>query len=311
MRVAAISILLGMAGMAAALGQAAQSTSEAAAGGLVRELVKPSAANPAVRQFDENNVVLVPKDIGANVPLVVFLPGTGGKPENARLLLETVAKQGYRVIGLTYDDEPAGNVECPQDPDPRCAAAFRAMRSFGTEIGARSPVKNPPEEAINHRLVSLLQYLDREHSGAGWSAYVTADGRPVWARIILTGLSQGAGMAAYIAKFERVDRVVLFSSPWDVTGRDKRPAPWLYRDSVTPMDRWWAERHAKENTTEWLAHAYAALQIPRDHLLLFDAPLNPGRVQEGDNPYHGSTIKNPAYVPQWRQMFGEASAVAP
>lgn len=118
-------------------------------------------------------------------------------------------------------------------------------------------------------------------------------------------------MAAYIAKFEAVNRVVLFSSPWDVTGRDRHPAPWLYKESATPLDRWWAERHVKENTTEWLAHAYEALKIPQDHLLLFDAPLNQEPAQLGSNPYHGSTIKNPAYEPRWRQMFREAQTQTP
>lgn len=248
MRWTAKFLCMGLAVASAALGQNASQTAATSATGLRRELVKPSAADPAVQQFDDSNVVLLPENARANVPLVVFLPGTGGKPDGPRLLLDTIAEQGYRVIGLMYDDEPAGNMVCPRDPDARCAAAFRAMRSFGTTIGARSPVQNPPEEAINRRLVALLRYLDREHPGMGWGDYVTPGGRPAWERIILTGHSQGAGMAAYIAKFETVQRVVLFSSPWDVTGRDARPAPWLYRESATPLDRWWAERHVKEST---------------------------------------------------------------
>lgn len=128
------------------------------------------------------------------MPLVVFLPGTGSKPETARLPLKAVAEQGCRVIGVECDDEPTGNVEYPRDPDPRCAAAFRDMRSFGSS---------------------------------------------------------------------------------------KRPAPWLYREG-----------------TRYPARSSAALQCPAEY----------GAVAEGQEPYHVPTIKNPAYVPQWRNMFGQASA---
>lgn len=118
----------------------------------------------------------------------------------------------------------------------------------------------------------------------------------------MSGLSQGAGMAAYLAKRYPVDRVVLFSSPWDYLMPGTRPAAWLFEPPATPPERWWAERHVRENTTQAIARAYAALRIPRDHILLFDGPV-PGRAK-GDNPYHGSTVWLPQYEPQWRAMYG-------
>ncbi len=66
----------------------------------VKELVRPSQANPAVHRFDEENVVLTPRQGFGNVPLALFLPGTHGKPLNAARLLNVVAGQGCRVIGL-------------------------------------------------------------------------------------------------------------------------------------------------------------------------------------------------------------------
>ena len=38
-------------------------------------------------------------------------------------------------------------------------------------------------------------------------------------------------MAAYMAKLKRVERVVLFSSPWDTVQATKQPSPWLYNPS--------------------------------------------------------------------------------
>ena len=269
----------------------------------VQELVRPSQANPAVHRFDEENVVMTPRQGPGNVPLALFLPGTHGKPLNAARLLNVVAGQGYRVIGLTYDDVPAGTELCPRSRNPQCFAGFHEMRTFGS---GPAPVSNPYEETIEARLVNLLHYLDHEHPKEGWSAYLGADGHPEWPCILVSGLSQGAGMAAFIAKKYPVYRVVLFSSPWDNMGRNHRPATWLSERSATPPERWWAERHARENTTEWIANAYRALRIPPQQILLFDQGLPGGENEEGKNPFHGSTIRNPAYEVQWRELYGTA-----
>jgi hypothetical protein len=268
-----------------------------------QEMVRPSLADPAVREFDENNVILTPPGVARDAPLAIFLPGTNGKPMNALRLMNVVAGQGYRVIGLSYNDAPAVAQVCPRDPNPQCAAGFREMRIFGQ---GPALVTNPDDETIEARLAALLQFLNREHPDDGWSQYLAQNGRPQWSRIAVSGLSQGAGMAAYIAKTHLVYRVVLFSSPWDTTGRDRRPAPWLYRPSATPTELWWAERHVRENTTELIANAYGALRIPKDHILLFDQGLVKDPTPEEKNPYHPSTIMNPAYEPQWRVLYGTA-----
>ena len=267
------------------------------------ELVKPSQADPRITQHDEDNVVLLPDGQGKDAPLAIFLPGSNGRPQNVLPLLQTVAQQGYRVIGLSYDDSPSVSQVCPKQPEPACSARFREMRAFGRGSG---PVSNPPAEAVDARLIALLQYLNREHPDAGWSAYLTPDNRPQWSQMLVSGLSQGAGMAAYIAKFYPVYRVVLFSSPWDVTGRDHHPAPWLSHASATPADRWWAERPAREKTPKLLEHAYQALEIPRDHILIFNRDLGFSPKAGAENPYHGSTVKNTDYRPEWRQLYGNA-----
>ncbi len=267
------------------------------------ELVNPSTADPGVHAFDDANVVVANPRAGPDTPLVIFMPGTGGRPENVLPLLAVIAGQGYRVIGLSYDDEPAGNLTCTRQKPPSCLALFREMRVFGS--GRGGPVANPPAEAIVPRLVALLTYLAKAHPDGGWDAYLAPDGAPKWDRIVVSGLSQGAGMAAFIAKRVAVARVVLFSSPWDVTGPDDRPAPWLSLPSATPPERWWAERHVREKTTGLLQAAYGVLQIPTDHILLFDRGLSPGSNPLGVNPYHGSTVGNVDYTRQWKQMYGK------
>lgn len=264
--------------------------------------IKPSAADPAVQDFDEPSYALAPDDAPANAPLLVFLTGTGGKPRGLVKFLSIEAAQGFRTIGLEYNDVPAVAEVCPQSPDPGCAEAFRAMRVDGLE--GSTTVHNPLAEAIVVRLTAALHALGRDDPAGGWAHYLDGD-TPRWDDIVVAGLSQGAGMAAYIAKHHRVRRVVLFSSPWDFTGTDRRPAPWLYAPTETPLERWYAEYHTKEWTAELIRHAYAALQIPADHVRVFDRDLAPDAAK-GPNPYHINTIRDVRYADDWRFLFGSA-----
>ena len=259
-------------------------------------LIKPSQTDPSIRRFDENHYVVFDPATSAHGELVVFMPGTGGKPTSAARLLRVVATEGYRVIGLEYDDEPAVVQVCPRSPSPSCSGEFRRERIFGN--GA---------ESIVNRLSKLLEYLDRQHPDDQWASYLRGGGVPDWSRIVVSGLSQGAGMAAYIAKRESVARVVLFSSPWDYYGSSQAPAPWLYEPSATPPERWFAEYHKRENTAALLARAYKVLQIPSENVLIFDLPLTPAMNRgRSNNPFHASTIRVPGYEPQWRLLFGRS-----
>ena len=267
--------------------------------------VTPSVADPGVKQFDEPSIAVAGP---AGAPLAVFLTGTGGRPRGASVIIGAIAKQGYPVLALEYDDEPAVSQVCPRDPDPACSADFREMRATGT--GASRAVSNPPAEGIVARLVAALRYLARKDPR--WAGYLDGD-QPRWDRLLLSGLSQGAGMAAWLAKQHEVARVVLFSSPWDWTGPDRRPAPWLSRPGATPVDRWWAEYNARENTAPALRRAYAALGLPADHVLVFSLDLPAGFHPAGpaaQNPYHGITIRDERYAPQWATMFGTSAATA-
>ena len=269
-------------------------------------LVKPSVADPRIKDFDEPNVVLASPNIHAKAPLVVFLPGTGNRPTDSPVILKFIASLGYRVIGLEYDDDPSVSAVCPRDPDPNCAGDFRGMRAYGA--GPSHRVSNPPAESIDTRLAMLLAWLDAKYPGQGWGAYVK-NGHPQWSLIVVSGASQGAGMAAFIAKRSLVRRVVLFSSPWDWTIAGRRPAPWLSQASATPPDRWYAEYHRRELTASALQAAYAALAIPQAHIFVFDRDFPAWAADAGahvDNPFHGLTVVDDRYAGEWRQMFGQA-----
>src|ERR1700753_781708 len=66
--------------------------------------VKPSTTDPQIHAFDYPNLVIVDSNGNKTAQLVVFLPGTGENPDTEATLLHFVARLGYRVIGLTYDN---------------------------------------------------------------------------------------------------------------------------------------------------------------------------------------------------------------
>lgn len=56
---------------------------------VTRELVRPSQADPSVRNFDDPKVVLLPPTMTASQPpLALFLPGSKGKFESAERLMQ-------------------------------------------------------------------------------------------------------------------------------------------------------------------------------------------------------------------------------
>ena len=277
---------------------------------LITYHIAPSTADPAIHRFDAPHYVVFDSAARPDSPLLVFMPGTGGRPQNASDFENFAARQGYRVIGLEYVDEPAVQQICPRNPDPQCAEKVRRKRIYGDD--ATSLIDDTAEESITTRLTKLLMLLDREHPEQGWSRYLE-HGQPNWTRIAVSGLSQGAGMAAYIAQRTAVARVILFSSPWDSYGPRHTLAPWVTRgNGATPADRWYAAYHRRENTADLITHAYAALRIPPGHI--HPLTLEPARMASA-NPYHASVVANgstprkpdgtPAYLDDWHAMLGD------
>lgn len=282
---------------------------------LTTEWISPSLADPNVTHFTDENYVVTSQNAPSSPdtlePLFVFLPGTNGRAKAVTDFLNFVAAQGYRVIGLQYDDVPAVAGVCPQNPDPNCSEQFRRKRLY-FQNPEFNLITDTQSETIQSRLVSLLKYLDSEHPSAGWGLYLDAAGLPNWPKIALSGLSQGAGMAAFVAKEHPLFRVVLFSSPWDEYGQDKTLAPWINSNNLaTPSQNWYAAYHQSENTAALIARAYSALSIPTSNIIIFN--FTP-QVLQGNNPYHPASVCNrsmprtpdgqPALIPQWLQLIG-------
>lgn len=295
------------AAMLAAVWSVAGAQADPDSAGLTRYMIAAGSHDSTIKRFTAPSYVVLANSVKDSAPLLVFMPGTDGEPRRSSMFANTAARQGYRVIGLEYDDVPAVQQLCPRDPDPLCAERFREKRIFGT--GRFTQVDDQPQESIVNRLLTLLRMLDREHPSQKWGQYFQGDSLR-WDRIAVSGLSQGAGMAAFIAQRTAVARVILFSSPWDNYGGSKHTmAPWITRGhGATPPDRWYGTYHAKEPTADLIKRSYQALEIPRDHIRVFTLKPN-GRAE-----YHPSGVANgatpraadgtPAYLPDWKFLLG-------
>lgn len=157
LRTAAASLLLMGLSLSVAL---AQSPAH-----LITYAVSPHDADPSVNRFLNDNIVAFAPNVSATAPLLVFLPGTGGTPSSVRTFLATAALDGYRVIGLMYDDADAVNVVCPRNPNPSCSDQFRQKRIYGDPV--TSVIDDSPSESIVSRLVHLLSYLARTRKTDG------------------------------------------------------------------------------------------------------------------------------------------------
>jgi len=275
--------------------------------------VSPAEADPQVKRFLSDNIVIYKHGVAKDAPLMVYFSGTSGTPLTGWLFLEAAAKAGYRVIGLEYDNGSAVPVVCGPNPDPACSDHFRQKRIFGDNVS--KDIDDLPEESVVNRLTKMLVYLDAHHHAEGWGQYLR-NGAPNWPRIGFAGHSQGGGVAAYIAKKEPVYRVIVLSGAWDRTEVTKTWAAWITAKSATPMTRWYAACHAKESRSEPIQAAYKVLGIPPSHVRVLKLGLNPGYQSPSPNAdvYHGSMIStmstprdaagNPAYAADWAFFLG-------
>jgi dienelactone hydrolase len=196
--------------------------------------VSPKSTDPAIDDHLDDHYVLLDSVSTPVGNLLVWLPGTGGVPAGAHILLTEAARAGYHVIGLTYhnDDELnticlGGNEDCPEKV---CQSIIN-----GGPLPNSTTVS--PASSIMNRLTRLLHWLVNNNPEGGWGAYLE-HGEPAWSKITIAGHSQGGAHSAYIAKMHEVSRVVTMSSPGG--GLGVSPPAWLHHHHVTPNERYYA-----------------------------------------------------------------------
>jgi hypothetical protein len=189
-------------------------------------------------------------DSGAHPQLVVFLPGTGLGPMDYTEAVIDMSAHGFYAIGLQYPStqgqngcdmsrKPAGSV------DLNCTARerYRVLTGEASSYGGIDRTTNITKpDSIQNRLAKALIKL-----GAPWTKWVQNSGTPDWSNVIISGHSNGADHASFVAKTFNVSRALTFAGANDMVDgpnpghwQDVHPAPWQFANAShheTPPER--------------------------------------------------------------------------
>ncbi len=216
-------------------------------GAICRFVTPAEAGTPGSGNYPDPHVVIRPA-VPTKAELVVFLPGTGGKPENSlsgnyadadHSIYASASSKGYRVIGLTYQNSPAIGMLCGSN-DGCFLPTRRTLITGDVQPGSAVTTMNR-EDAIIPRLTRLLVYLrDTGDPTGGWGSFLMNPScipllcRLNPAKVIVSGHSQGGGHAGVIGKDYGVRRVVMLASPCDALGNPGPAASWTLPPFTTP-----------------------------------------------------------------------------
>jgi hypothetical protein len=184
--------------------------------------------------------------------LLVFLNGSGGTPADATSgglssWYATARDEGLHVLGVSYRSGVAVGTMCKGDD--ACFEPTRVAQLTGVpQAGAASALDGLlVDEGVEVRLAAALKVLATRDPAGGWDAFTDAsDGGVQWAKLFVSGHSQGGGHAALVGKRHAVARVVMLAAPCDALA-DGNPAAWLSDSTgwaTSPATRFfglWAE----------------------------------------------------------------------
>lgn len=250
--------------------------------------------------------------------LFLMLPGTLAVPSTYEEIVRRAARRGYHAIGLTYPNEDAVGVLCPQTAPADCAGDVRREVITGQPFSPLVDVNVP--NSIDDRLRALLVFLSASFPAEGWGRYL-ANGAVDWSLVTVAGHSQGAGHAGFMAKLRDLNRVVMFSGPGDPG------AAWVDLPNVTAPARQFGFTHTLDNlaplavvTRSWdgleldlfgapVSVDGAAPPFAGSHQLLTSAAPNPAPTGPSASPTHGAPVVDavtprdaqgrPVFEPVW------------
>jgi dienelactone hydrolase len=261
--------------------------------------------------------------------LFVFFHATGNFTDDYQLIVDQAARSGFHAVGLRYFSQGGVVADLCRGSSADCSGNVRREQVSGNDVSPQFVVSRA--NSVENRLLKILAYLDARDTSEGWGSFVR-DGGLVYSKIHAAGHSQGASVAAYLAKDAVLARVVMFAGPVDnAQGQGRRdvtdPSAWLVGPHATPASRYYAFGHSRDGQINLQAQ-WAAVNLGMEqfgppvnvdratppygggHLLLTDAAAAPGRKPVVPN--HGTTIRDdvtpkaldgqPLFAPVWQYM---------
>ena len=197
-----------------------------------------SGSEPVVLR-ENAHVARLPTAGNPRGELLLHLPGSGvlANDEMHQDFLDHAAGPdlGFHVIGLDYPNWPTVDRACRDFAEAAvdCYLAVRARRLWGGGSIAEANAGIPQFRALLEQLAS-----PGAENTTDWQQYWNSTTfEPEWSKIVVSGHSQGSGMALLIGKkLGPVAGVVMLSGGTDDSGR----APWLVHnpdEDRTPVDR--------------------------------------------------------------------------
>jgi len=176
--------------------------------------------------------------VAAKGRLIVFLPGTQGRPDQYSSILRAGATRGFHAIGLNYANQTAMGTYCQNSADRECYWNARNVVVFGdgTPVTGQSPVTKA--DSVVNRLEKLLAWMHTTYPVEGWGQFLLANSTVDWSKVVVAGHSQGGGHAGVLAKTVALSRAVYLSSPADWYDTTNTAAGWTRtRPNVTPANQ--------------------------------------------------------------------------
>jgi len=170
--------------------------------------------------------------------VLVYIPGTTDRPELSSCLIKSAAntldkkiRPKIPILALSYQYLSSGdkfrNGKCALLPTEaeqvECLLEQHEDAINGGDYGATHFKDDGsafwgevlPENALRSRLGDLLVYLNSMYPDEGWSEFISFKGFPKWKKMIVSGHSQGAGHAAYLAMKFKTRGTIMISGPQD------------------------------------------------------------------------------------------------
>lgn len=204
--------------------------------------VKPSDTTAGIDPaYDKPHYAMLDPALTPRGRLFVFLPGTDADPSIYREITETAAGAGLHAVGLMHVN-PSSYFNLFTNNCDDCYV--QAHVEIVTGADASPFVQCDRANSIEHRLVTLLQYLQVQQPAANWTQFL-AGTNVLWNKVSLAGHSQGGTHAMFIASRQVVDRLLTFSST-DWYGPSNRPALWMLEPFATPSESMFGFAHTND-----------------------------------------------------------------